>query len=424
MAKPSRMSAGKEESSAFTYDTLVYPWNSPIPIVTVEGDSTEMGKQFGSATKETIQKIVSFNMPTLEKILEKAQIKKKDYLKNAESVLEKFGMSSYLDEIESMSEAAGVPYQSLLLVNTNIDILYNLPTPQNHGPLFCSYFAAWGNATKNGSTVAGHNDDGGRIMDQFLVLKVAKPKEGHPFVCPTVPGYIGYHSMVNSTQTYMCSTGIDDIIKNSEARDDGIPSWFLFRYLGQFSSSGKDAIKRFLSVPNETCINWCFTSASDGATIVESTPKHHEIAKYPTPKHDWIVSAGKTLCPSMYKFFARSEHPTCGDYRYNSIKKIVSEKYSKIDSDVGIAIMSNHYDSKSSSISPSENTVCRHMEFSGKFAGTCRSLVVEFSKNESGEPQTEINVSLGNPCYGYWRRLHLDSKFETLDGLNARKHAV
>ena len=127
MAKPSRMSAGKEESSAFTYDTLVYPWNSPIPIVTVEGDSTEMGKQFGSATKETIQKIVSFNMPTLEKILEKSQIKKKDYLKNAESVLEKFGMSSYLDEIKSMSEAAGVPYQSLLLVNTNIDILYNLP---------------------------------------------------------------------------------------------------------------------------------------------------------------------------------------------------------------------------------------------------------------------------------------------------------
>ncbi|MCL5067109.1 MAG: hypothetical protein M1368_01995, partial [Thaumarchaeota archaeon] len=175
VAKPSRMSVGKGESSAFTYDTMVYPWNSPIPVVEVEGDSSEMGKQFGSATKETIQKIVNFNMPTLEKILEKARIKKKDYLKSAESVVEKFGLSSYLDEIKSMSEAAGVPYQSLLLVNTNIDILYNLPKPQNHGPLFCSYFAAWGKATRNGSTVAGHNDDGGRIMDQFLVLKVARP---------------------------------------------------------------------------------------------------------------------------------------------------------------------------------------------------------------------------------------------------------
>ncbi len=405
----------------FTLDTLVYPWNSPIPIVFVEGSATEMGKQFGSATSATIKRIVSFNVPTLEGLLKKSKISKRDHLSNTESVISRFTESEYLDEINSMAEAAGVSYESLLLTNTNIDLLYALPAPESHGPLFCSFFGAWGRATADGSVVAGHNDDGGRYMDQFLVLKVARPKHGYPFVNPIIPGYIGYHSMVNSTQTYCCSTGIDDVMRNSQVRDDGLPGWVLFRWLGQFSEDTEDAVRRFLSVPNLTCINWCFTSRKQGTKIVEATPKHHAFAKMPNKTGDWIVSAGKTLCTELYPYMARSKHPSNGDYRYDSVKRAVESRYGEIDSEKGIEIMSDHFDSFQANESASERTVCRHMENVGRLGGTCRSLVAKFSSRENEEGlKTEINVSLGNPCYGYWRRLGFDDKLNLISGYDRR----
>ena len=408
-----------EESSTYTFDTKVYPWNSPIPVVYVEGSSSEMGKQFGSATKETLKKIAAFNVPTLDKLLKQSRISRKDHLSNIESVISRYTESEYLDELNSMAEAAGVTYEDLLLTNTNIDLLYELPNPESHGPLFCSFFGAWGDATTDGSVVAGHNDDGGRFMDQFLVLKIAKPSHGYSFVCPTVPGYLGYHSMVNSTQTYCCSTGIDDIMRNSQVRKDGLPGWTLFRWLGQFSNSAEDAMKRFLSVPNRTCINWCFTSAKQGSRIVEATPKHHAFAKFPNKTKDWIVSAGKTLCSELYPWLARVRHPSTGDYRYESIKKAVEKRYGTIDSDAGVEIMSDHYDSLRDVVGASENTVCRHMEFAGRWGGTCRSLVVNFQdrKRKDGV-KTEINVSLGNGCYGYWRRIGFDERLLPVKGLN------
>jgi hypothetical protein len=403
---PSARSKQSRGSNVYTFDTFVYPWHCPIPVVYVEGSSSEMGRQFGKATKNIIRKMVAFNVPPLEKLLNQCKISKKDHLSKTEHAVMCYTESEYLDELSAMAEASGVSYDDLLLTNTNIDLLYELPNPESHGPLFCSFFSAWGKATSDGSMVAGHNDDGGRYMDQFLVLKIAKPQHGLAFVNPIVPGYLGYHSMVNSKQTYACSTGIDDVMKNSQVQMDGVPGWILFRWLGQYSEDTDDAVRRFLSVPNTTCINWCFTSQKQGAKIVEATPKHHAFARFPNTTHDWIVSAGKTLCPSLYPHLSKVKHPSLGDYRYESVKRAVQQRYGRIDSEAGVEIMSDHYDFSRREIGASEFTVCRHMEYAGRFAGTCRSLVVKFEPDNS----TEINVSLGNGCYGFWRKIRLDDK--------------
>ncbi len=393
----------------FTLDTQVYPWHCPIPVVHVEGSSSEMGRQFGKATKEIIRRVVAFNVPSLERLLKQCKITVKDHLSTTESAVTKFTEAEYLDELNATAEAAGVSYESLLLTNTNIDLIYELPSPESHGPLFCSFFSAWGNATADGSSlVAGHNDDGGRYMDQFLVLKIARPQHGFPFVNPIVPGYLGYHSMINATQTYCCSTGIDDVMKNSQVQLDGVPGWILFRWLGQYSEGTKDAVRRFLSVPNTTCINWCFSNSKQGTEIVEATPKHHAFVKFPSRTRDWIVSAGKTLSPSLYPYLKKVAHPSTGDYRYQSIKRAVEQHYGAIDAYAGVEIMSDHYDSSRKEVGASEHTVCRHMEYAGRFGGTCRSLVVQFFNEESDECATEVNVSLGNGCYGYWRKIKFD----------------
>lgn len=415
MLKQPSAVASKKSAGVFRLDAEVYPWHCPIPVVYVEGSSSEMGRQFGKATKEIIRKIVAFNVSPLEKLLKQCKISLKDHLSTTESVVTRFTESEYLDELNSTAEAAGVSYEDLLLTNTNIDLIYELPSPELHGPLFCSFFSAWGKATTDGSSlVAGHNDDGGRYMDQFLVLKIARPQHGYPFVNPIVPGYLGYHSMINSTQTYCCSTGLDDIMRNSQVQMDGIPGWILFRWLGQYSKDTEDAVKRFLSVPNTTCINWCFSNSKQGAKIAEATPKHHSFVKFPSSSRDWIVSAGKTLCPSLYPYLKKVPHPSTGDYRYQSIKRAVEQRYGSIDADSGVEIMSDHYDSSRKEVGASEHTVCRHMEYAGRFGGTCRSLVVQFFQDDSDGCATEVNVSLGNGCYGYWRKIKFDRELHPI----------
>lgn len=415
-----------DHGEMFEKRSEIYPWRSPIPVVFVEGDNTEMGEEFGKATKNVISKVVKFNVPVLNDILNKSSIKSSDYLETAEQSIIKYTDRGYLDEIKAMAEQASVSYEDLLLTNLNIDIMYTLPTPESHypllpddvkeSPLHCSFFSAFGSATTDGSMVAGHNDDGGRYMDQFLAMKVAKPKKGKPFVSPIVPGYIGYHSVVNTSNTFACSTGISDLMKNDEMDPDGVPSWVLFRWLGQYADSTSDAVKRFTSVPNMTCINWCFTSEKEGTQIVEATPKHHAIADFPSKSNEWTVSAGRTLCPELEPYMVTVKHPVTGDYRYDSVKRAVETRLGAINFDEGINIMSDHFDSTSGLVSASENTVCRHMEYAGTFGGTVRSIVVHFNKEESKRGKTtDIAVSLGNPCNGMWRKLSFDSSMSLIE---------
>jgi len=412
--------------TGFDKHTEIYPWRSKIPVVFVEGDSAEMGSTFGKATKDVIRKVVKFNVPKLREILLSAGIKESDYLSTAEDSISRYTEPDYLDEIAAMADAAGVSYVDLMLTNLNIDIMYTLPSPESHypllpddvseNPLHCSFFSAYKKSTSDGSMVAGHNDDGGRYMDQYLALKVAKPKRGKAFVSPVVPGYIGYHSVVNTSRTFACSTGISDVMKNEEMDPNGVPSWFLFRWLGQFSENTSDAVERFLSVPNMTCINWCFTSEKEGTQIVEATPRHHGIAEFPDSTKEWMVSAGKTLCPrELEPYLAFVPHPVTGDYRYQSLERAVKARLGKIGLMEGVNILSDHYDSLAQTDSASENTVCRHMEYAGTFGGTVRSFVVQFNKaNSEGVKTTDIAVSLGNPCNGLWRKLSFNEKMDQL----------
>lgn len=417
----------KDKGETFSKFSEIYPWRSPIPVIFVEGDSSEMGQQFGMATKDVIQRVVKFNLPILNDILTKSNVKASDYIESSEESIRKYTESEYLDEIAAMSEAAGVSYKDLFLTNLNFGILSSYPTPESHYPLYpetisekpmnCSSFSAYGSSTEKGNMVAGHNDDGARFMDQFLALKVAKPRRGNSFVSPVVPGYIGYHSVVNSSHSFLCATGISDVMKNEELTPNGVPTWFLFRWLGQFSDSREDAVRRFLSVPNKAIVsNWCFSSVNQGTTILNATPKHHAVAKFPDESKEWTATGGKLLTPELEPYILRVRHPNEGDYRHESAERAVRNSLGKINLRRGIEILSDHFDYSTNSVSASENTVCRHMEYGGGFGGTVRSIVVEFT-NPSGnsETSTEVAVSLGNPCNGIWRKLSFDDRMNMLN---------
>lgn len=417
----------KDKGEIFSSFSEIYPWRSPIPVIFVEGDSTEMGQQFGLATKDVIKRVVRFNLPILNDILNKSNVNASDYIEAAEDSIKEYTEPEYLDEIAAMADASGVSYQDLLLTNLNFGILSSYPTPESHYPLYpetisekpmnCSSFSAFGVTTEKGNLVAGHNDDGARFMDQFLALKVAKPRKGRNFVSPVVPGYIGYHSVVNSSHSFLCATGIADVMRNEELNAKGVPTWFLFRWLGQFSEGREDAVRRFLSVPNKAIVsNWCFSSVNQGTTVLNATPKHHAVTDFPDDTKEWTATAGKLLSPELEPYILKVRHPNEGDYRHASVERAVKSRLGKINLQSGIEILSDHYDYSTNSVSASENTVCRHMEYGGGFGGTVRSMVVEFTNPSSNsETVTEVAVSLGNPCNGIWRKLSFDERMNMMN---------
>jgi hypothetical protein len=358
-----------------------------------------------------------FNLPIIERIFRKSSISKGDYIKAIEDAITKYTTSEYLDEIQSIADVAGVSYESVLLVNANVDITSTFPADQSEDRFSCSTFSAWGKATHESITIAGHNDDGNRVMDQYSVLRIARPKHGYPFVCPQVPGYLAYDCLVNANQVFVCGTAVDDKMKMSEAIHDGVPNWAMYRWLGQYSSSTNDAANRFLSAKKMTLKNWCFVSRDQGGKVIEATPRHHAFLKYPSKSGDWFGVSTCVVCPELSRYIIRSKKPTSGVYRMASVKREVSKRYGKITPESAVDILSSHYDSSRSRNIASEHTPCRHMEFEGKFAGTCRCIIASFYGGNNGqEKSTRIDVSLGNPCNGYWRQLYFDEKFNLKSG--------
>lgn len=401
------------EGQVYSRGDIVYPWSSPVPLVFVEGDSAEMGRQFAEATRSIMGRNLALNAPTIERQLGRSRIGKREYVKVIEAAVRKFTESEYLDEVQAMADAGGFRYEDLLLLNANVDLATNSPTAVPDDRFSCSAFGAWGKATPGYTAIAGHNDDGNRVMDQYSVLKVARPKHGYPFICPQVPGYLGYDCLVNANQMFVCGTAVDDKMKRSELMADGVPNWALYRWLGQYSSGSADASKRLLSAKSMTFKNWCFVSGHDGGDVVEATPRHHASMKLPG-MGDWFGIATCVVSPAMSKHTVTPKGTTSGVYRKASVEKEARDRYGQIGPESAIEILSSHYDSLRKRDVASEHTPCRHMEYEGRFAGTCRSLIASFSKES-----TRIDVCLGNPCNGYWRSLMFDDEFRLTSGYNA-----
>jgi hypothetical protein len=233
-----------------------------------------------------------------------------------------------------------------------------------------------------------------------------------------VPGYLAYDCLVNANRLFVCGTAVDDRIKDSEAVYDGVPNWAIYRWLGQYSSGVEDGVARLLASKSMTLKNWCFVGKDQGGRVVEATPRRHADMKYPSRSRDWVGVSTCTLCPELDPYLAKVDHPSSGDHRCASVKREVKARYGTIDTGSAMEILSSHYDSSRSRNEASEHTPCRHMEFENRFAGTCRTLVATFGTGE--KEGTRIDVSLGNPCNGYWRELELDGGFEIVSGYDEK----
>jgi len=369
-----------------------------MPVVRVRGTRREMGIQHGRKTKDLIQRAVKQAWNTIPGLL---KISKSDISRDLEQYSDWISRchSGFRDEMEGVAEGARARYDDIVLLNSQYDIMLSRGGERAVETLLCSAFAAWQRATRYRDVVAGHNDDGPRFTDQFLVLLDGKPRDGHRFLIPVVPGFIGYHTVVNDAG--FCAFG--NSLENGPVPQEagvGVPMYVIFRYLAEFADGVESALQFINNVRLGIVCSFLLTDRTGNAAIVHKTPNNVAVIR---PTHDFLVLTNHALVEEVKPHLIMREYPSSSHFRFQSMEKAVKRNLGRIDLNRGMDIMSTHYDSSVGRDNPSGNTPCRHCEYEGRLSGTCRSGVVNLGKR-----RIKLSIALGNPCIAQWIEIKMN----------------
>ncbi len=168
--------------------TIIGQGEDQIAVVVVKGTAYEMGHQLGTVLKDEIKKTMTaylnfgksamperFNDQSLDEAWEKISPYIKDRFK---------------EELKGLAEGSGLDIKTLIRAHM-IPVL---------GDFACSGVAVWGNNTEDGHLLQIRNLDftvRANLQD-YPVIVVYLPNEGHAHVLPTFPGYIGAHAGLNA----------------------------------------------------------------------------------------------------------------------------------------------------------------------------------------------------------------------------------
>jgi len=146
----------------------------------------------------------------------------------------------------------------------------------------CSYFAAWGRATRDGHLIQIRALDYATeaAIQNHPLITVAFPKGGEPFLNVGWTGFVGLVTGMSSRGIAMSEIGDDW----DEATDtyDGIPMVFLMKDVVRRSKTLTDAVMRVRRAPRTSCYLYCLGDAArqDARALKTS----HRIVESYSPK--------------------------------------------------------------------------------------------------------------------------------------------
>ncbi len=377
----------------------LYPWSGKMPVIEVSGTPREMGRKYGTVCAPIIRMVAE---AFLAGVGQGVGMGEAELLKEAMEygpALDTPHGRQYAEEMEGIAAGSGVSYERILALNCGWDLLNSLPTPEGHPSYMCSSFAAWGSQTMSGRLVCGHNDDGARFIDQFLVLLVAEPDEGNRFVTPIVPGYIGYHRMWNDRGCAVLGLALEKACPDEDF-EHNVPMWILFRDLAQHSNSATEALERLRMSPPSVPISIIVADVRGNGRLVQATAKHRVELE---PEEETLVCTNHALDDKIASHLILHERPSGTDHRYHGMRSLVSKHRGRIDLEIAKAIQSSHFDSTDDTIRPGTSCPCTHYEYEGRLAGTVSAVALSISKTD-----VVAHVSLGNPCEGRWIKHSMD----------------
>lgn len=231
------------------------PEATSLPVVRVKGTPKEMGTQAGTTLKEQIRTL-------LRDYLGRALPVDKSLALAVARQMETHIPARYVEEMKALAEAAGVPYDDVLLGNVMVELFQQ-----------CSAAVVRGARAEGGTLLFGRNLDfpPEGILEKHSVVIEYEPKEGRRFVAVTWPGLVGVLSGMN--RDGLCAA---NLLASAPGQSiDGCPYMFLLRDVMEGAGTVEEALQ-VLRKSRRTTANSIMLADAKGAAVAEVT--HEKMA--------------------------------------------------------------------------------------------------------------------------------------------------
>lgn len=237
--------------------------NIPIPILLVDGEPRERGRQHGELARDQVGLSVERYMARFAHFAGLTPTRAREIAAGYADAIRVYD-PELLEEIEGVAEGAGFGREDLLAVNCRSEVMFGTPLPE------CTSFGLQPDATANRHTYVGQNWDWAPDVKETLIVLIITQEPKPPVVLLDEAGMIGRMGLNGAGVALATNTLI------SEQRAPGVPYNILLRgILNQTSlAAGIEALvqpKRAISA------NYLIGDGSGQTIDIEASPIHVDV---------------------------------------------------------------------------------------------------------------------------------------------------
>jgi hypothetical protein len=284
------------------------------PVIVLTGSYREMGRQYGGLMKAELNEEYAFLLDTLTK-----RGFTQEEIREAGQEITALYPQRVKEIFLGMAETSGLTPDDIavLYYGAIFQLIAKPPVPVS-----CSYLAAWGDYTKDGSVVVSRNwdlDDAVMPFTKWYVLTVYRPTDGSNSIATWSPAGMRPETFMNSKGIFIAddNSGLDDTAP--ETRPEFITEFFRFM-LDYSDLKGLDAGIRGTS-PD---VAWIVDVAGpDGSYVYEKTTNRTLVRT-----GDGVIAAANHFVDPSWNLPAPPAHSL---NRYNNLLRQAEEAKGSID---------------------------------------------------------------------------------------------
>lgn len=198
------------------------------PVIVLTGSYREMGRQYGGLMKTELNDEYSFLMDTVTS----QGMTKEEILTEAEKV-----PAYYPERIKQiftgMAETTGLTYEDIAFLYYGPIFLLISSTYQEPVPASCSYLAAWGDYTIDGSPVVSRNwdlTDSIMPLTEWYVLAIYRPTDGSNSIATWSPAGARPETFMNNKGLFIADDNCGREDNAPETRPEFITEYYRFMF--------------------------------------------------------------------------------------------------------------------------------------------------------------------------------------------------
>jgi hypothetical protein len=256
----------------------------------------------------------------------------------------------------------------------------------------CSAFIAVGDYTEDGKIVVAHNSFANFLDGQYMrVILDMKPTKGHRFVMQCCACWIW-----SGTDFFVTGAGIigtETTIGGFHAYENNFPVGFRIRKAMQYGNTMDDYVKILLDGNSGDYANsWLFGDTKTNEILrIELGLKYHNVER---TKNGYFIGFNAPYDPQI-------RNKECSNTGFDDIRRhqgarrvrledLMQENKGKLNVDVAMKLIADHYDVYLEKVNPCSRTVCAHYDLDA------REYMSDPSRPKPHQPRGALDGCVGD----------------------------